>query len=58
MDKILTFLSGNRTYVLVFAGLMYCGIMAVNGTESDQAVINALLLGGLGTVRAGVANKK
>lgn len=51
---ILSYIRGNKTFMIVLGMLAYLGINAVNGTEADPNTINALLAGGLWTLRLGM----
>lgn len=53
---ILGFLKGNKTYMIVVGLLIYIAINAVNGSETDPNIVNALLGGGLWTLRLGIKN--
>ena len=53
---ILGFLRGNKTIMIAFGLLLYIGLNMVNGTEADQNIVNALLGGGLWTLRLGMKN--
>ena len=56
MDKLLGYLRGNKTIMVAVGLLLYIGLNMFNGTEADQNVVNALLGGGLWTLRLGIKN--
>ena len=54
MTDLVKLLSGRKTYTIAFALIAYVVLQSVNGEDIDPAVVNALLAGGLVTLRMGV----
>ena len=53
---ILGFLRGNKTFMIVVGLIVYIVVNMVNGTETDQNIVNGLLAGSIWTLRLGVKN--
>ena len=56
MDKILEYLRGGKTMMISAGLLLYIAIQAINGETADPNIVNALLAGGLWTLRLGIKN--
>ena len=55
-EKLLAFLRGKRTYLLVAAGLLYIAGAEFDLWAFDETVLNGIGLGALVTIRAAIKN--